>query len=420
MGLACRARRLPLAKLPAMSARAYVATCAAVALAGLLLIAAIGLVVDGYGLFGTRLIAASRFPPNLRLMERWDRVIKAIEVTERRGDKVLFIGDSRTLHGLDPDAPALGGVKGYNAALAGATLDEQIVVLDYALEHEPTIKHVVWAQSLETFASGIFNLTDYRDSAFAGGSVSRALLRDLFGSDGVIASCKALFEAVRRQVRAPMKRNGVVNYRSDPIEGPAITREFDSELKGKSREMSGQMPQDDIDKVHGELSQRLRKLKAAGVDVDLVIVPVHIWRLEFFRQIGVEAQSDDWKRGLAATLEELAASPGAGKVRLFDFARPHHLVEQSIFDPPPPGERRYYLESNHFYPWLGDKVLARVFGKSEDDEASEASEPFGREIGQGVNSISIGSDVATARAALDVWESTHGNDISHIQRLISH
>ncbi|MFI4995408.1 MAG: hypothetical protein ACHQAQ_06455, partial [Hyphomicrobiales bacterium] len=117
---------------PTVTARAYVATCAALALAGFALIATLGLVVDGYGIFGTRLIPASRFPPNLRLARGWDRVTKAIEIAERQGDKILFVGDSRTQLGLDPDAPALAGVKAYNAALVGATLAEQIVALDYS------------------------------------------------------------------------------------------------------------------------------------------------------------------------------------------------------------------------------------------------------------------------------------------------
>jgi hypothetical protein len=400
-----------------MSARAYLSTSAALALASLLLIAALGLVVDGYGLFGTRLIPASRFPPNQRLMKHWDRVTKAIEISERRGDQVLFIGDSRTQHGLDPDAPALAGVKAYNAALAAATLAEQIAVLDYTLKYEPMIRHIVWGQSLESFPFDIFAPTDYRESAFAGRSIFGGLLRHLFGADRVLASFKALLQA-RRAVRAPLKRNGVVTYPGDPVEGPAIARQFESEIAGKVRELSGPLSQEAVDKAHRELAQRLRELKAAGIDVDIVIVPIHIWRLEFLRRIGVEAQSDAWKRQFAATLDELAAAPGTGKLRLFDFARPHPFVEQSPLVPPPPGERRYYLETNHFYSWFGDKVLARVFGKGEDVEGTAASELFGQEIGQGANSISIDSDIATARAALDRWESTHEDEVGHIRKVI--
>jgi hypothetical protein len=401
-----------------MTARAYLATFAALALAGLTFIAAQGLAVDAYGVFGTRLIPASRFPPNLRLMKHWDRVTKAIEIAERQGDEILFVGDSRSQHGLDPDAPALAGVKGYNGALAAATLAEQMSVLDYSLKHEPTIKHIVWGQSFESFPFDIFPPTDYGESAFAGRAIFPGLLRHLFGADRVVSSFKALWEA-RRAVRAPMKRNGVVTYSGDPVEGPGIARQFESELAGKIRELSGPLSQEAIDRAQGKLAQRLRELKAAGVDVDIVIVPMHIWRLEFLRRIGAEAQSDAWKRQFAATLEGLAASPGTGKLRLFDFARPHPFVEQSPLAALPPGERRYYLETNHFYPWFGDKVLARVFGKGEDGEGTAADELFGREIGQGPNSISIDSDVTTARAALDRWESTHEDEVGHIRKLIS-
>jgi hypothetical protein len=63
-------------------------------------------------------------------------------------------------------------------------------------------------------------------------------------------------------------------------------------------------------------------------------------------------------------------------------------------------------------------VLARVFAKGEDDEAAPASEPFGREIGEGADSVSIDSDIATAKAALDLWESTHQDEVSLVGKLV--
>jgi hypothetical protein len=406
-----RPRALPLA-----GARGFVMSFAAFVLVGFALIVGIGLAVDGYGVFGTRILPASIFPPNLRLLKHGDRVTKAIEIAERHGDELLIIGDSRSQHGLDPDAPALGGVRGYNAALAAATLAEQVVVLDYTLRHEPTIKHVVWGLSFESFPFGIFETSDYADSAFAGKSLVSGLLRHLFALDRVISSWKALLEA-RHGVRAPMKRNGVVTYASDPVEGQAIVGLFERELAGKVRELSGPISQAAIDQALGRFAQRLRELKASGIDVDLVIVPVHAWRLEFFRRIGVESQSDAWKRQLAATVDSLASAPGTGRIRFFDFARPHHFVEQSVYRPPPRGERRYYLESSHFYPWLGDKVLARVFGKVPETE--KAQETFGREIGRGGDAISIDDDIASANAGQDRWEASHPDDVAHVTALTS-
>jgi hypothetical protein len=403
-------------ELPTVTARAYIATFAAVALAGFALIAALGLVVDGYGIFGTRLIPASRFPPNLRLARGWDRVTKAIEIAERQGDKILFVGDSRTQLGLDPDSPALAGVKGYNAGLIGSNLSEQLVALDYSLAHEPGIRRIVWGLSYEEFPFEIFSWTDYGDSAFAGRGIVFGLLRHLFARDRVISSWKALLQA-RRSVRAMMKRNGVAIFSGDPVEGPAISRLFESELRGMSPNILVPRPREVMDEAHDKLRRRLAELKAAGFDVDLVIVPLHIWRIEFFRQTGIEIKSDTWKRGIAATVEGLAAAPGPGKLRFFDFARPHPFVEQQVYAPPPPGERRYYLETSHFYPWLGDKVLAKIFGKAQEPE--KGMEPFGLEIGMGPGFTSIDTDIASAKAELDAWEAAHGEDVGHVKRLIS-
>jgi hypothetical protein len=400
---------------PPAAARAYVMSFAAFALAGFALIVGVGLAVDGYGVFGTRILPASVFPPNLRLLENGDRVTKAIQIAERHGDRILIIGDSRSQHGLDPDAPALGGVQGYNAALAAATLTEQMVVLDYTLAHEPTIKHVIWGLSFESFPFGIFETSDYAQSAFAGKSLTSGLLRHLFAYDRVISTWKALLEA-RHGVRAPMKRNGVATYAGDPVEGQAIIARFERELTGTARELRGPVSQPAIDKALDEFGERLRELKASGIEIDVVVVPLHVWRLEFFRRIGVEPQSDDWKRRLAAIVDSLSTAPGAGKIRLFDFARPHPFVEQSVYWPPPPGERRYYLESSHFYPWLGDKVLARVLGKVPETE--KAQEAFGRKIGKGEDAISIDDDIASAKAEQARWEGAHPDDVAHVNALI--
>jgi hypothetical protein len=178
------------------------------------------------------------------------------------------------------------------------------------------------------------------------------------------------------------------------------------------------MSQKAIDIALAQLDQRLHELKHAGIDVDIVVVPMHVWRLEFLRRIGNEPQSDAWKRELARIVGGLSTAPGTGKIRLFDFARPHPFVEQPVYASLPPGERRYYLETNHFYPWLGDKVLGRVFGKGEDHEET-TTEPFGREIGKGRDSMSIDEDIATAKAALDQWESTHADELSHIRQIIN-
>jgi hypothetical protein len=393
-----------------VSARTYVLSFLAFAVAGLASIAALGLVVDGYGVFGTRLISEARFPSNLRLLKHGDRITKAIEIAERQGDRILIVGDSRTQHGLDPDAPALDSVKGYNAALAAATLAEQLVALDYALAYEPSIKRVVWGLSFEAFPYPIPTQTDFADSAFAGHGIAQGLLRHLFAFDRALASWKALLQA-RHKVRAPMKRNGVVTYSGDPIEGALVAKYFEGELAGTAKNLQGPLSADEIAKAEVLLTAKLRELKAEGIDVDLVIVPVHIWRLEFLRLIGVEPQSDAWKRWLASTVATLNGAPGTGQIRVFDFARPHSFVEQPIYSPPRPGERRYFLETSHFYPWLGDKVLAKVFGKADEEDAA----PFGWQIG----ATDVEKDIVTARTDLDAWEATHASDVAKIKQLIA-
>jgi len=403
-----------------MSARLYLVSLAAMIFAGLALIALMGLGVDAYGVFGTRLIPASRFPPQLRLVAIGDRLTKGLEIVQRHDDRLLFIGDSRTQHGFDPDSPALGGIKAYNTALAAATLSEQLDTLDYALAHEPSVTHLVWGLSFEIFPSRVATTTDYWDSAFAGHSLLSSRLHHLFAFDFVEASFKALLQA-RKQVEAPMKRNGVVNFPSDPVEGPGIARYHDLELASESRELRGPRPPAEMQAAQDRLRRRLAELKLKGIDVDLVIMPVHAWRLEFYRLVGVETELADWKRGVAATVGALASAPGNGKLRLFDFERPHLFTEQPILSPPAPGERRFFLETSHFYPWLGDLILDRVLGTGQGEAGPISTPPFGAEIGAGGDAsgkVDIEADLASAAAGLDVWEAAHPGDVSHVKEVI--
>ena len=78
-----------------MTPRAYVASLLAFALSGLALIAALGLSVDGFGLFGTRLIGASHFAPNLRLTVSGDRVTKGLRDFRLAGANITGKDDQR-------------------------------------------------------------------------------------------------------------------------------------------------------------------------------------------------------------------------------------------------------------------------------------------------------------------------------------
>ncbi|MBV8768324.1 MAG: hypothetical protein JO094_05445, partial [Hyphomicrobiales bacterium] len=71
-----------------MSPRAYLKSLLIFTLLGLALVALLGFAIDGFGVFGTRLIGEAHFPSNLRLSISGDRVTKGIEIAERHGDAV--------------------------------------------------------------------------------------------------------------------------------------------------------------------------------------------------------------------------------------------------------------------------------------------------------------------------------------------
>lgn len=103
------------------------------------------------------------------------------------------------------------------------------------------------------------------------------------------------------------------------------------------------------------------------VTLHLLTSPAHAHLFESMRVVGLWDTFETWKRRLAAINEEVARQLGVEPFPLFDFA---------VFDPatteesvPPASSTemmRYYWETSHYTPALGEHVLDRA-------EASGAS-----------------------------------------------
>ena len=94
-----------------------------------------------------------------------------------------------------------------------------------------------------------------------------------------------------------------------------------------------------LDARLADVDATLAYAKARGIDVDIVLMPVHATRLEVFRVGGLLPLFESWKQALARNIAAARSLPGGGTIRAFDFS-PITELSQEDFPPPTPGNAR--------------------------------------------------------------------------------
>jgi hypothetical protein len=233
------------------------------------------------------------------------------------------------------------------------------------------------------------------------------------------------YEALRKSVRAAAAalRGGFSPYidvdgfyvheRSEATRGP-----LDYALMPRLRNFfpsyvfSGQrLYADLLDARLADLDATLAYAKARGVDVDVVLMPVHVTRLEVYEIGGLTPLIESWKRQLVQNLAAAADLPGSGMIRAFDFT-PITPLSLEDFPPPDSGKHaRLFLETLHPSPLVGDMIVARLL-----DRAPPADMPdFGMPLADAVAPQRLQEE----RTKLRAWGDAHPDLVAKIKALVS-
>jgi hypothetical protein len=396
--------------------RSYVLKVLACAFAAICIVAVIVLIVDAFALFGTRIIPSRLFPHHLRMTTSGDRVIKAIEIAQRREPlDILFAGSSRVAFAFDPRSPLLSGLQTYNAGLNGSHSAETSKVVRYAIDHVPKIRRVVWNLDFEEFFRPLGVEADFNESGFAGAPLAVGYARHVLSYEALRKSLSAAAAALRGGFFPYIDVDGFyVHERSEATRGP-----LDYALMPRLRNFfpsyvfSGQrLYADLLDARLANLDATLAYAKARGVDVDVVLMPVHVTRLEVDEIGGLTPLIESWKRRLAQNLAAAADLPGSGKLRGFDFTA---IIPLSLEEFPPPESgrhTRFFLETLHPSPLIGDMIVARLL-----DRAPPVDMPgFGVPLADAVAPQRLQEERTNLRA----WGETHADLAVEIRKLVEH
>jgi len=390
-----------------MPTRRYLWMLSAFAALGLALMAVVNLVVDPYASF--RWHDLKGFNDQKHLKRGGGRVNKSVILDRHRFD-VLFFGTSRTEIGLDPNSPALGGARAFNAAERSTNMVEMRIEALFAAARQ-TPHTVVIELDLLSFVptDDLTHTEDYGRSLFAGRSTAPILMERLW-SWRALADCATVVNNSRRHKPDPFTKFG---YFDRTVETGQINHRqlFDLILReGFLAPKDGYRDFDYRPERVALLADILAAYRQSGARVLLFIAPLHARQLEAMAGVGLFPAFEQWKRDLTAAVA--AANDGrAVPVRLWDFSGYNSITTEAVPDDPA-GRMRWYWESSHYTKATGDLVLARLLDFPDPALADHAD--FGVELRP--------ANVETALAAIRDGQERYRRDfpaeVAAVRRLV--
>jgi len=299
------------------------------------------------------------------------------ELLRHLGCQDVLVGTSRTEVGIDPHHPVFDGRVACNAGLANTSMVEVAEVVRVALD-QPATERIFLFLDFVMFSSARATSDDFSQSRLA---------PDRGGLDYHVGNLVSRY-ATRKSLgmlRFAWRGDApVYDERGLRVGGPGRKIVMARDLFRSSLDSflhvnyaTYRYGEEHLDRLRRAVAQARKR----GVEVVIVIPPVHALQLEAIAASGLWDVFERWKRDLIRIAAE--ASP-AVPAPVWDFTG--YAVYNRIpvpADGAPASETPWYWESSHFKVALGDLVLARAAGRA----GAEADGPaFGqRLVAEGVD-----------------------------------
>ena len=370
---------------------------------GLAAVLAINIVVDPSGTLG--LVNVSGF--NAEKTNRFHdgaRVERSLRLWLDRYDTII-LGTSRVVHGLDPSRPALRPFRAYNAGVGRASLTEVYQVGRFALEHQRATRMIV-ALDFSMFNSRRGVKGDFGASGFAGTPMPYVYA----GSFLDYRSLRASFRTVVDNLMGKKSGQRVNGYLDRSI------RIKDRKNPPKAFEKFVVRPEDfrDYDYDPGSiflLGDILTRFADAGLTTYLFISPVHVRKIESIVAAGLYDTFDQWKRDLAALVDQVNASAVEARlVTLWDFSGYNSITTERVPARDEASELTWYWDKSHYKPATGDMVVARILNL--DGDVARPPEDFGVQLSGATVDIAL----QLMRERRRAYCLNHPDEFGHIAR----
>ena len=393
--------------------RRYLGTLGLCMVAALLMVAGANTLINPYGYFDVPKIAgvnefALGFNHRLPLA-------KALAV-DRLRPATIVIGNSHAETGYDPVHRTFDDRPAYNLAFGGANIQ---TIRRYILEAVAAgrLGHVVLALDFSMFDPLVWQehsgpevlLTD-------GAGRRRGLWHEVKRLATILLSGTALSDSwwSLTHQRKPVAKYLSSGLRDDAADLDQVMREgghHDASLRAESSFLSTALR--DLGSVQGreryrralaELHDIVAVAETHGIRLTLVFNPLHARQNYLLAAAGLWPAYEQWKADM------LAASRRVKAHVLWDFSAVSPCTSEDL---PAKGDTaarmRWYRETSHFRPRLGNKVLDRIGGFGPDVDCPDFGEVLAPDTFQ--------PSLAAQRQRLAEWIASHPQDVAEIDAL---
>jgi hypothetical protein len=405
----------------------------------LIAVAAFNFVIDPYGLFGvTDRAGFNSIKPTVGAH---GSMAKAYQVL-RLQPHGLILGNSRMEVGFDPESPSWPAQARpvFNLALPGTGTSTTVHYLQHVLANtdgNPAAKPnvVVWGIDFMDFLvdSNISRDTQKRAPIHKASENAR-LLTNPDGSrnasrafqqakDYAVSTftLEAFLDSVQTLANqrnpysenlTPLGFNPMRDYlKIEADEGYwAVFRQRDLEnIKAYLRRPMGIFDADGRSSpALDDLRQVMNLCRRYGIALHLVIYPYHAHLLEIIRITGHWPAFEAWQRAIVDIVGSQSRTPATTTVSLWDFSSFNEVSMEPI---PDKGDRhtkmRWYWEAGHFKSELGNRIQARIFGRTGSIPG------FGVLLGP----ATVEAQIATVRAQESDYRRSHWQEVEWLEQM---
>lgn len=355
--------------------------------------------VDPYAIY--RETPAADVP--MRVMS--ERIFKTVKLARMPAD-VVFIGTSRTDIGIGREQPALPGQRLANLATFGQPLQETRRLFELAVR-EGKPRTVVIGLDFFAFNALFAPPSDYVEDNYSP-------LRPVT----LLLSISSLSDALKKY-RQPAPTVADCCYPdgfrtgTDPGYMPRRYHHYFVESERMYlMEKYLPYPQCTFDYVQqGKAQSTLVDMHAIlalaqreHIDLRLFISPSHARQWETIAASGLWERWEDWKRKLVEINEQEARQAGSAPFPLWDFSGYDEVSSEALPDDATQELMRGYTDSSHYVPAVGQRLVARLFGASDD-------------WGVRLEQDHVETHLAEVRTARQRYRAGHARDVAEIEEL---
>ena len=303
----------------------------------LAIVAALNFFVDPYGVWLAPRV--TRLNAEKPLMDQKDRMRVAWEIRHRR-PRALIFGTSTSKQLLPMEFEALVGEPACNAGLVMVSLAEIRAYLDLALRAQPEVSHVLLSLDFFQF-NDLGYVATLKDAPYTTLPVlTRESLSLLVSSAGTTATASTLLENI--DVSSPA---------SPEVDRVAI---FFGNQKMDMQQGGIYLPYRLSNRAFEDLRAIVATCRSAGVDLQVVISPMHAKHLDGLYSAGLGDTYENWIRQVAAITP------------LWDFSGYNHVTTEPVID-----AMKLYTDPLHYSTDTGSLIVRRVY------EGSSTATDFG-------------------------------------------